>query len=96
MKEINKKLWGALVSIRQSKVLRQAYRQETVRLGYASKEPTHQDSPTWWNSTHAMRSDALVKQEALDQTMTLHEDNVGSGPLTDSEWSKIAGVVDFL
>jgi hypothetical protein len=43
-----------------------------------------------------MCSDALVKREAMDQTMTLNEADVGSGPLTNSEWSKIAGVMDFL
>lgn len=96
VKEINEKLRGALVSIRRSKVLRQAYRAEAERLGYASKEPTHQDSPTRWNSTHQMCSDALEKREALDQTMMLHEDDLGRGPLTDLEWSKIGAVMTFL
>jgi hypothetical protein len=73
-----------------------AYRAEAERLGYASKEPTHQDSPTRWNSTHQMCSDALEKREALDQTMMLHEDDLGRGPLTDLEWSKIGAVMTFL
>ena len=46
VKEINEKLRALLVSIHQSKVLRQAYHMKAERLGYASKEPTHQDSPT--------------------------------------------------
>jgi hypothetical protein len=62
VKEINEKLRASLVTIRRSKVLRQAYRMEAERLRYASKEPTHQDSPTRWNSTHQMCSDALQKQ----------------------------------
>ena len=96
VKDINKKLRGALVSVRRSKVLRQSYRLEAERLGYASKEPTHQDSPTRWNSTHQMCSDALVKREALDQTMLQHREDIGSGPLTDTEWTKVSAVMNFL
>jgi hypothetical protein len=96
VKLINEKLRGALVSIRRSKVMRQSYRSEAARFGYASKEPTHQDSPTRWNSTHQMCTDALLKREALDQTMMLHADDLGTGPLTDSEWSKIDAVTNFL
>jgi hypothetical protein len=44
--DINKRLRGALVSVRRSRVLRQSYCLEAERLGYASKEPTHQYSPT--------------------------------------------------
>ncbi len=71
---------------------------EAERLvGYVSKEPTHQDSPTRWNSTHQMCSDALQKREALgDQTMMLHQDDLGRGPLTDSEWLKIKAIMNFL
>ncbi len=96
VKGINEKLRGSLVSIRRSKVLRQSYCSEAERLGYKSKEPTHQDCPTRWNSTHQMCSDALQKREALDLTMMLHEDDLGTGPLSDLEWSKIRGVMDFL
>jgi hypothetical protein len=96
VKEINAKLRGALVSIRRSKVMRQEYRLEAQRLGYASKEPTHQDSPTRWNSTHEMCSDALQKREALDLTMMLHEDDLGTSSLSDLEWSKVRAVMDFL
>ena len=96
VKGINEKLRGSLVSIRRSKVLRQSYRSEAKRLGYASQEPTHQDSPTRWNSTHAMCSDAYQKREALDLTMMLHEEDLGTGPLSDLEWSKICAVMDFL
>jgi hypothetical protein len=96
VKQINEELRGALVTIRRSKVLRQSYRAEAARFGYASKEPTHQDSPTRWNSTHQMCSDALAKREALDQTMMLHEDDLGRGPLSDMEWAKIGAVMNFL
>ena len=96
VKAINEELRGALVAIRRSKVLRQTYRAEAARCGYASKEPTHQDSPTRWNSTHQMCSDALEKRDALDQTMMLHEDELGRGPLSNTEWSKIGAVVNFL
>jgi hAT family C-terminal dimerisation region len=96
VKGINEELRGALVTIRRSKVLRQSYRAEALRCGYASKEPTHQDSPTRWNSTHQMCSDALEKREALDQTMMLHEDELGRGSLSNTEWSKIGTVVNFL
>jgi hypothetical protein len=96
VKEINEKLCGALVSIRKSKVLRQSYCLEAECLGYASKEPTHQDSPTHWNATHQMCSNSLKKRKALDQTMLQHQDALGSGPLTDLEWTKISGVMTFL
>ena len=96
VKAINEKLRGALVSIRRSKVLRQSYRLEAERLGYTSKEPTHQDSPTRWNSTHEMCSDALKKREALDHTMVQHRDDLGTGPLTDLEWTKVSAVMNFL
>jgi hypothetical protein len=96
VKGINEKLRGSLVSIRRSKVLRQSYRSEAQRLGYNSKEPPHQDSPTRWNSTHQMCSDALQRQEALDLTMMLHEDDIGTGPSSDLEWCKICAVMDFL
>ena len=97
VKEINIKLREHLLASVEARFCgRRIGKQETVRLGYVGKEPTHQDSSTRWNSTHAMCSDALVKREELDQTMTLHEDDVGSGPLTYSDWSKIAGVMDFL
>jgi hypothetical protein len=46
VKEINEKLRASLVSIRRSKLLRQAYRIGADRFGYGSKEPTHHDSPT--------------------------------------------------
>jgi hypothetical protein len=97
VKEINEKLRGALVCIRRSKVLWQSYRLEAERLENASKEPTHQDSPTRWNnSTHQMCSDSLEKREALDlTTMLQHQDALGSGPLTDLEWTKISGVMTF-
>ena len=96
VKEINEKLRGALARIRRSKVMRQSFRLEAERLGYASKGPPHLDNPTRWISTYQMCSDALQKREALDQTMIQHEDDLGRGPLSDLEWAKIGGVVAFL
>jgi hypothetical protein len=96
VKGINEKLRGSLVSIRQTKVLRESYRSEAQRLGYNSKESPRQDSPTRWNSTHQMCSDALQRREALDLTMMLHEDDLGTGPLSDLEWCEIRAVMDFL
>jgi hypothetical protein len=43
-----------------------------------------------------MCSDALVKREALDQTMLQHREDIGSGPLTDTEWTKVSAVMNFL
>jgi hypothetical protein len=77
-------------------VLRQSYCSEAQRLGYASKEPTYQDSPTRWKSTHEMRSNALRKREVLDLMMMLYEEDLETGPLSDLEWSKICAVMDFL
>ncbi len=91
VKDINEKLCGALVSVRRSKVLQQLYCLEVERLGYPSKEPT-----PCWNSTHQMCSNALVKREALDQTMLQHREDIGSGPLTDTEWTKVSAVMNFL
>ncbi|BBN16354.1 hypothetical protein Mp_7g05660 [Marchantia polymorpha subsp. ruderalis] len=47
-------LRDALVKIRRNKVMRQQYRLEAAAAGFSSKEPTHQDSSTRWNSTHQM------------------------------------------
>jgi hypothetical protein len=96
VKGINEKLRISLVSIRQSNVLRQSYQSDAQCLGYNSKEPPHKDSPTRWNSMHQMCSDALERREALDLTMTLQEDDIGTGPLSDLEWCKISAVMDFL
>ena len=52
VKGIYEELWGSLVSIRRSKLLRQSYRSEGQRLGYNSKEPPHYRqtvSPTIWS-----------------------------------------------
>eukprot|EP00842_Homolaphlyctis_polyrhiza_P002298 jgi/Hompol1/3069/HPOL_006318-RA len=52
VKKSTKVLSEALVTIRRSKVIRQQYRIEVIAADPGSKEPTHQDSPTRWNSTH--------------------------------------------
>jgi len=52
IKEPTEQLRDALIRIRRSKVMQQQYRVEVTTAGLASKEPTHQDLPTRWNSTH--------------------------------------------
>jgi len=46
IKEPTEQLQDALIKIRRSKIMRQQYRVEVATFGLASKEPTHQDSPT--------------------------------------------------
>jgi len=69
IKEPTEQLRDALIKIRRSKVMRKQYRVEAVVAGLASKEPTHQDSPTRWNSTHEMCADASGMRVILDSIM---------------------------
>jgi hypothetical protein len=69
IKEPTEQLRDALIRIRRSKVMRQEYRVKAAATGLASKEPTHQDSPTHWNSTHEMCVDASGKRIVLDSIM---------------------------
>eukprot|EP00842_Homolaphlyctis_polyrhiza_P002297 jgi/Hompol1/3068/HPOL_006317-RA len=69
VKKSTKVLCEALVTIRRSKVVRQQYRIEVIAADLGSKEPTHQDSPTRWNSTHEMCTDAYSKRVVLDNIM---------------------------
>lgn len=64
--------------------------------GLASKEPTHQVSPTRWNSTHEMGSDAINKHIWLDLIMALHVDDISIGALSDEQWARIGAVTAFL
>ena len=96
IKNINAQLRQALVCIRRSKTMRQAYRREADLAGFASKEPTHQDCPTRWNSTHEMGSDAFSKRVPLDRIMNLYNDEIGVGVLSDEQWERIAAVTAFL
>ncbi|KAH8960164.1 hypothetical protein BDL97_06G117900 [Sphagnum fallax] len=96
IKEPTEQLRDALVKIRHSKVMRQQYRVEAAAAGFASKEPTHQDSPTRWNSTHEMCADASGKHVVLDSIMDQYAADIGHGALLDLEWHAIDGVSTFL
>ena len=96
IKDINAQLRQALVCIRRSKTMHQAYRREADLAGFASKEPTHQDCPTRWNSTHEMGSDAFSKRVPLDHIMNLYNNEIGVGVLSDDQWERIAVVTAFL
>jgi hypothetical protein len=61
IKEPTEQLRDALIRIRHNKIMRQQYCVKAVAAGLASKEPTHQDSPTRWNSTHDMCANASSK-----------------------------------
>ncbi len=65
-------------------------------VGLASKELTHQDSPTHWNSTHKMCTDASSKCIVLDSIMDRYAADIGHGALLDLEWHAIDGVSTFL
>ncbi|KAH8936327.1 hypothetical protein BDL97_17G079600 [Sphagnum fallax] len=96
IKDINAQLRQALVCIRRSKTMRQAYRREADLAGFASKEPPHQDCPTRWNSTHEMGSDAFNKRVPLDHIMNLYNDTIGVDVMSDEQWERIAVVTTFL
>ena len=76
--------------------MRQAYRREADLAGFASKEPTHQDCPTRWNSTHETGSDAFSKRVPLDHIMNLYNNEIGVGVLSDDQWERIDVVTTFL
>jgi hypothetical protein len=86
----------ALIGIRRSKVVRHSCRREAEVANLVSKEPTHQDSPTRWNSTHDMRNGAILKRVSLDVTMRRYEGVIGGGKLSDAQWGYIEGVTGFL
>jgi hypothetical protein len=41
-------------------------------------------------------SNALKKRNALDHTMVQHRDDLGTGPFTDLEWTKVSAEMNFL
>jgi hypothetical protein len=96
IKDINAQLRQALVCIRHSKTMRQAYRCKADLASFASKEPTHQDCPMRWNSTHEMGSDAFSKKVPFDHIMNLYNDEIGIDVLFDDQWEHIAVVIAFL
>jgi hypothetical protein len=63
--------------------MQQVYCREADLAGFASKEPTHQDCPMRWNSTHEMGSDAFNKRVPLDHVMNLYNDEIGVDVLFD-------------
>jgi len=85
-----------LIKIRCNKVMHQKYRVEAATTGFASKESTHQDSPTRWNSTHDMCADASGKHVVLDNIMDHYAADIGHGTLPNLEWHAIDGVSTFL
>jgi hypothetical protein len=74
----------------------QAYRRKADFVGFASKEPTHQDCPTRWNSTHEMANDAFNKRVPLDHIMNFYNDKIGVDVLFDDQWERIATMTAFL
>jgi hypothetical protein len=96
VRDIMAHLCTALVGIRRSKVVRHAYRRKAEVANLVSKEPTHQDSPTRWNSTHDMGNDAILKRVPLDVTMGRYEGLIGVGQLSDAQSGYIEGVTGFL
>ena len=96
IKDINAQHRHALVCIRRSKTMRQTYSREVDLAGFASKEPTHQDCPTRWNSAHEMGSDAFSKRVPLDHIMNLYNNEIGIGVLSDDQWERITVVTAFM
>jgi len=96
IKEPTKQLRDVLIRIRRSKVMRQQYRVEAAVAKLASKESTHQDSSTRWNSTHEMCADAFGKRVILDSIMDQYTVDIGHDTLLNLEWHAIDGVLTFL
>jgi hypothetical protein len=69
IKEPTEQLRDALIRIYCSKVMWQQYRDEAAVAMFASKQPTHQDSPTRWKSTHEMCTGTSGKRVILDNIM---------------------------
>jgi hypothetical protein len=96
IKDINAQLRQVLVYICRSKTMRQAYRREADLACLVNKEPTHQDCPMRWNSTHEMGSDAFSKRVPLDHIMNVYNDEIGVDVLFDDQWERIVAVTAFL
>jgi hypothetical protein len=96
IKEPTKQVRDALIRIRHSKIMRQEYCVEAVVAELASKEPTHQDSPMRWNSTHKMCTDASSKRIILDSIMDQFTADIGHSVLPNLEWHAIDDVSTFL
>jgi len=96
IKEPTEQLWDVLIKISCNKVMRQQYHVKAAGAGLASKEPTHQDLPTCWNSTHEMCVNVSGKCVVLDNIMDQYGDDIGHDALPDLEWHAIDGVSTFL
>ncbi|KAH9542163.1 hypothetical protein CY35_14G101700 [Sphagnum magellanicum] len=96
IKEPTEQLRDALIRIRCSKVMWQQFRVEVTAAKLASKQPTHQDSPTRWKSTHEMCTNASNKRVILDNIMDQYTAAIGHGVLPNLEWHAIDGVSTFL
>jgi hypothetical protein len=96
IQKINEQLRQALVSIRRSKVIQPEYHRAAEVAGLSSKEPTHLDTPTRWNSTHEMGVSASAKRFALESIMEQFKDCIGCGALFDAQWQGIGVVSTFL
>ncbi|CAM6073745.1 unnamed protein product [Sphagnum tenellum] len=96
IKEPTEQLRDVQIRICRNKVMRQQYRIEAAVARFASKEPTHQDSPTSWNSTHEMCANASGKRVILDSIMDQYAADIGHGTPLDLEWHAIDGVSTFL
>jgi hypothetical protein len=96
LKGPTEQLRGALVKIRRGKVMRQQHRLEASQANFGSKEPTHQDSPTRWSSTHEMCKDAFKKRLVLDSNMDQFGADIGYGALSTKDWNAIETITEFL
>ncbi len=96
IKEPTEQLRDVLIKICRTKVMRQEYHVEAAATGLASKESTHQDSPTRWNLTHEMCVDVSGKRVVLDNIMDQYVDDIGHDALLDLEWHAIDDVSTFL
>ncbi|OAE20506.1 hypothetical protein AXG93_948s1130 [Marchantia polymorpha subsp. ruderalis] len=96
IRQPTEQLRDGLVKMRRSKVIRQQYQIEALHSGLGSKEPTHADLPTRWNSTHQMCDDAFRKRVVVDTIMDQYKDDIGHGALKDLEWQVISSVSSFL
>ncbi|CAM6073757.1 unnamed protein product [Sphagnum tenellum] len=85
IKEPTEQLRDVQIRICRNKVMRQQYRIEAAVAGFANKEPTHQDSPTRWSSTHEMCTNASGKLVILDSIMDQYAADIGHGTPLDLE-----------
>ena len=76
--------------------MREAFRCEAEHLKLSSHEPSNQDCPTRWNSTHAMCADAEKKREVFDIIIVQFHKDLSQCTLSPDEWHTIKEISDFL